>query len=334
MATIGYDSQVGQGAATFQSTDTHRLMDGFGTYTPSSAETVTEVGIQKRTIDSVNIEIGVYRTDTKALIGSAVVNSSASVDRVVTATSFSLSAGVTYAVGFRFIGSTTAQISYLSSASHESALTGASALANPFVTTVSDSTKFGIFATSLVPTSIDTIDDPIKVGTPINITTSGLGTLTTASTVGGDAVTAVNAPSGDGTITYSFTNGVLGPLMGTVSVVASDGTNTATATGKTLQTINGYTSRILAGLDRSATSLGSDPAINDGDEIHAPNLGGGTLAINGLFTSVPFGTYSGFWKRDVVDGKMYTFTVIISSSGVSILKSKTYNIGIGISTTF
>ena len=166
--------------------------------------------------------------------------------------------------------------------------------------------------------TIDTIDNPITVGTPFNLTTTGLGTLTTASTIGGVPVTAANAPSGDGTLTYSFTNGVLGPLMGTVSVVASDGTNTATATGKTLQTMSGYTSIVLASLDRSATSLGSEPAINNGDEVHAPNLGGGTLAATGLFTSVLFGTYSGFWKRDATDGKMYTFTVILSSTGTTV----------------
>lgn len=166
-------------------------------------------------------------------------------------------------------------------------------------------------------TSIDTIDSTITVGTAFNLTTTGLGTLTTASTVGGVPVTAANASGGDGALTYSFTNGALGSLMGTVSVVASDGTNTATATGKTLQTISGYTSIVLASLDRSSTSLGSDPAINNGDEIHSPNLGGGTLAANGLFSNVPFGTYSGFWKRDATDGKMYTFTVIFSQLGVS-----------------
>lgn len=319
MATIGYDSQVGLGAYTFQNTDTHRLMDGYGTYTPTSTETVTEVGVQKRTGDTVNVQVGVYRTDTKALIGSAVVSSSAAVTRVVTSTSFSLSSGVTYAIAFRAIAASTVQIAYLSNASHESALTGASALANPFVNTVTDSTQYGIFATSVASTSVDTIDNPITVGTAFNLTTTGLGTLTTASTIGGVPVTAASAPSGDGTLTYSFTNGALGPLMGTVSVVASDGTTTATAAGKTLQTISGYTSRVLSGLDRSATSLGSDPAINDGDEIHAPSLGGGTLSVAGLFSSVPFGTYSGFWKRDATDGKMYTFTVILSSSGTSIV---------------
>lgn len=175
-----------------------------------------------------------------------------------------------------------------------------------------------LYLSASASTTIDTIDNPITVGTAFNLTTTGLGTLTTASTIGGVPVTAASAPSGDGTLTYSFTNAALGPLMGTVSVVASDGTNTATATGKTLQTMSGYTSIVLASLDRSSTSLGSDPAINNGDEVHAPNLGGGTLAATGLFTSVPFGTYSGFWKRDATDGKMYTFTVILSSTGTTV----------------
>lgn len=186
---------------------------------------------------------------------------------------------------------------------------------------------FALKAASAAAT-VDTIDNPITVGTAFNLTTTGLGTLTTASTIGGVPVTAASAPSGDGTLTYSFTNAVLGPLMGTVSVVAGDGTLTATATGKTLQTMTGYTSRVLASLDRSSTSLGSDPAINNGDEIHAPNLGGGTLAATGLFSNVPFGTYTGFWKRDATDGKMYTFDVTFAA--VSGRKQISIGIGIGL----
>jgi hypothetical protein len=79
--------------------------------------------------------------------------------------------------------------------------------------------------------SINSIDDPIEVGsTGIAITTTGLDTLTSL-TFGGKSFTSISAPSGDGTANCpQFTDGGNYPAYGEVEIIAGDGNNTASTT--------------------------------------------------------------------------------------------------------
>lgn len=308
MATIGIDSQVDLGAAGFSDTSQHFIMDGIGTYTPSSAETVTEVGIQKRLNDSVNVEIGIYRVDTNALIGSAIVNSSAESTRVVTATSISLTSGVTYCVGFRFIGSSTAMISYSGAASNTSALTGASALANTFVENGVEDTKFGIFAiTASSGPTVTISESQLNVGgTGYYGTTAGMGIVTSIS--GGEITSALV-----GSFTFDileFENNVTYSEFGNVIFEVSDGTLTA-SDEVPLSVMSGYNSQIITSLSSSPDSIHSqlvgftlkigNTLYGDSSEI--------TLYDDTTYAAAPTGTIY-IWNRDVDTNVMNRITII------------------------
>lgn len=160
-------------------------------------------------------------------------------------------------------------------------------------------------------------------GTGYNATTTGLGTVTslTNATITG---TSANA------FTYSmnsFQNGVVYLPMGLQTQTASDGTNSANNTS-TIATMSGYTAVTLGTMNTGAWSLGKDTAFISGNVVHLPTAAG-TLNTDGTLTDYVFGSYSG-WMRETSTGKMWSFTLTVTNSGVSTSNLSRYNIGIGI----
>lgn len=177
-----------------------------------------------------------------------------------------------------------------------------------------------IYTPGGVSPTIDTIGT-VRPGQSVSITTTGLGTLTTATTIGGKNILSASAPSGDGTITAAdFVSGVSYPAMGTVTVAASDGTNTATKTDATLATYADHLTVTLATpFDESEFSLFSAWPPGDppqaGEVVHFPNDGTGVVNYNLSLTDFAEGTHT-FWVRRY-DGIMYSFDADISASGVT-----------------
>jgi hypothetical protein len=118
----------------FTTTNNHIIQNGYATYTPGSAENITDVGFHS---DGSNgngtMEIGVYRVDTLAKVASANVSNTGS-GRFTASLSGALSAGVAYCVAWRCVANTASYNVYQASAAALSALDGTSALANPFST--------------------------------------------------------------------------------------------------------------------------------------------------------------------------------------------------------
>jgi hypothetical protein len=200
--------------------------------------------------------------------------------------------------------------------------------------------RIGQFGADLATQTIDTLGDDntnVRVGATEDVTTTGLGTLTTASTIGGKAVASVSAPSGDGTVTLaSFVDGQTYPAMGTQSCVMSDGSLTAT-TNRNLTTMDGWQYVTVSGLDTGDFSLGK--AFTGGDtpsQLHVIDDGVGTLNADGTLTDWPeSGVYTAWARMNAgtyTEGTMKTFTFTVTAGGVVILGfGLTKNwIGIGI----
>jgi hypothetical protein len=153
MPTIGFDTTTGFGAATRPTTDPHFALTlaAGGAFTPSDSQEVYEVGFYSDTTPFASVQIGVIRADTLALIASGTVTASGSGRNVVSITPVALTTGVTYAVCWRIATEGTLYINPvgLDRGIRNSALTGANALANPFVNNgAALQTEFAIFATT------------------------------------------------------------------------------------------------------------------------------------------------------------------------------------------
>jgi hypothetical protein len=135
MPTIGYDSTTDLGGINLVTTDVHLIMDTYLTHTPGSAENLTLVGFHTDGAGgNGTLEIGVYRVDTLARIATANVSNTGS-GRFTAAISGALSSGVEYCVGMRVVSDTASYRAYYEpTPTHLSALTGSSALADPFST--------------------------------------------------------------------------------------------------------------------------------------------------------------------------------------------------------
>lgn len=150
MPTIGFDTTVGFAPSARTTADPHFLINLAGTHTPGSAETITEVGFHGDAGGLGTFEIGVYRTDTLALIVSAQVTSTGT-NRFVTSVSAAISAGVTYAIAWRCVSDAYAQINAIGSdqGTRNTGLTGANALAATFTDTgPAITSQFAFFATT------------------------------------------------------------------------------------------------------------------------------------------------------------------------------------------
>lgn len=176
--------------------------------------------------------------------------------------------------------------------------------------------------------TIDSLDNPLNVGGIHGITTTGLGTLTTATTFGGKNIASANSPGGDGTITFpGFVVGQTYPPMGQVNVIASDGTNTATAV-RNLETMPGWQYVVVGSLDRGQWSLGKAFVTGENPlELHVVDDGTGILNDDGTLTNWSASGVFTCWARmaaggGFIAGEMTSFTFSIVESGVVINKTK------------
>lgn len=147
--TIGDDSTAAGGGADIATTDTHKLMTNYGTYTATTNDQVTTIGFRAPgTAFYGDLEIGVYRTDTLALVASATVTSTAEGRFTTAITPVALTNGVTYAVAFRNADSTDVSVwrGYQDPAGAASDLTGSSALAATFTNNANHFQRLSIFA--------------------------------------------------------------------------------------------------------------------------------------------------------------------------------------------
>ncbi|HTF96743.1 MAG TPA: hypothetical protein VL995_11470 [Cellvibrio sp.] len=155
----------------------------------------------------------------------------------------------------------------------------------------------------------------IRVGQTEPITTSNLGTLTSAS-FGSKAFASFAAPGGDGNVTLGgFVDGETYPAMGTLTVAAGDGTATASKVDATLDTMPDWQWVNVSAIDTTEFSLGK--AFGGGDlptQLHVIDDGVGVLNSNGTLTNWPVGTYTcwarmaaGTWPAGTM--KSFTFTV-------------------------
>lgn len=153
MPTIGFDSALAD-PGDRASTDNHFAMTILGTYTPSVAEEITEVGFHTHAgaVNFGQIQVGVYRVSTLALIASATVTSTTTGRFATSITPVAISSGVEYAIGWRTISATVgvAQLGVgVDVGIRNTGLTGADALANPFVSAgAAIQTEFSVFATT------------------------------------------------------------------------------------------------------------------------------------------------------------------------------------------
>lgn len=154
MPTIGFDSALSD-AGDRSSGDNHFAMTIAGTYTPSVAEEITEFGFHTHAgaVNFGQIQIGVYRVSTLALIASATVTSATTPGRFTQPiTPVAISAGVEYAIGWRTISASVGvaqQGMGVDVGIRNTGLTGTNTLANPFVSAGSPiQTQFSLFATT------------------------------------------------------------------------------------------------------------------------------------------------------------------------------------------
>ena len=178
-----------------------------------------------------------------------------------------------------------------------------------------------VFEVVTTPVSqlIDSISSPMRVGESISITTTGLGSLTTATTIGGLAVASASAPSGDGTVTcWSFVDGAVRPAMGSVIVIASDGTNSTSGTTVPLTTMTGYTYVTASGILYDNYSLAKAfPSVVEGDQVHIETPAGASLLPNLNLVDFPDGTYQAWWRNSTT-GVMTQLIVYIAEGGAVI----------------
>lgn len=173
--------------------------------------------------------------------------------------------------------------------------------------------------------TIDALGDgntTVRVGGTHSVNTTGLGALTTASTIGGKAISSASAPSGDGTITLAgFVNGETYPAMGTVTCIMTDDTLSASV-NRTLDTIPGWQWVTVAGLDRGEWSLGKAFAEDETPEqLHVIDDGVGILNPDGTLTEWPDTGTFGAWARMAAGGpysvgEMVYFTFTVNSGGI------------------
>lgn len=176
-----------------------------------------------------------------------------------------------------------------------------------------------------LPTTTLTLATPVRVGgTGYAAVTTGLGPVTSLTNA------AITSTSSNAFIysMNSFVNNVFYLPMGMQAQTASDGTEIAASTSD-IQTLNGYNYvTAVAPLNLGAFSLAKDPAFIAGVVVHWPTSAG-TINANMTLTDFVYGTYS-CWLRDI-DGKMYSFTLNVTPSGISTDTGKIIlNIGIGI----
>ncbi len=162
--------------------------------------------------------------------------------------------------------------------------------------------------------AINTIDAIVYVGEPFDATTEGLGTLTTASTVGGKAVAVANAPAGDGDLTpASFVDTATYPDFTTQEVALTDGIRVAKK-NVTLAPPSTQSARKI-------TSVGSGPGnmadyityvIDDTFIFDLPatlSVVSNDVSASGYITSSFTGTQT-MWHRADATGVMTQLTVI------------------------
>lgn len=150
MPTIGFDTSTGFAPSARTTADPHFLLNLAGTHTPGSAETITEVGFYGDAGDVGTFEVGVYRTDTLALIVSAQVTSTGT-GRFATSVSAAISAGITYAMAWRCVADAYALINSIGTdqGTRNTGLTGANALAATFTDSgPAITSQFAFFATT------------------------------------------------------------------------------------------------------------------------------------------------------------------------------------------
>jgi hypothetical protein len=171
--------------------------------------------------------------------------------------------------------------------------------------------------TEAVATTIDTITDPINVGGIVSITTTGLGSLTSASTIAGTAVSSASAPGGDGTLTcWGFVDGEVRPAMGSAIVIATDGVLSTDGTSVELTTMSGSRYVNASGIIYNSYSLASAfPLVVEGDQVHIETPELATLEESLNLVDFPDGVYVAWW-RSADTGVMTQATITISPGGV------------------
>lgn len=187
----------------------------------------------------------------------------------------------------------------------------------------SDSNILSVTTTLGDPTAIDSLGESgkIRVGTVVEIETTGLETLTDETTVNGIAVVGVNAPDGDGTITTAgFVDGEISydPMGTDVECVARDETKAANTTLE-LDTFEGWQWKDIVDFDADSMPLGAVFTAPDiPTQIHLPNNGVGVLNEDGTLTKWPLGSTTG-WARmpegTWPEGTMKQFTFTASGGG-------------------
>jgi len=164
-ATIGNDVRFASGY-TGSSSDAHYL-----SYATSESrvavvgENVTAVGFWfvGNFPSGEQVEVGVYRKDTLAEIGSATVSRviGGGDERAIASVSWALTPGIEYIVAFRFINTVNTAREFVASGHAKlSAATGATPLADPFVISTSTGNRYGVFA--ITDAASGTVCNPIS----------------------------------------------------------------------------------------------------------------------------------------------------------------------------
>jgi hypothetical protein len=136
MAYIGQNNEAGMSSNPRTSSSAQLLLDGNGTYSPSSSEEVFRVGFYCTNYILSDVEIAVYDitggTSGATLVGSQVITAaeltSSSWNTKTLSSPLTLTTGNTYAVGFKVNGTGNVALvtSYLSNGCSTETLTGAS----------------------------------------------------------------------------------------------------------------------------------------------------------------------------------------------------------------
>lgn len=184
MATIGYNSLTSVTGETRDTSTPHFILDVNGTYTPTVNQVLVKAGVwvpASPPNPAGQIEIGVYRVDNEARIGTVTVTcGNPGVDTAYEANfagTITLTAGVEYCYAWRVVADATVMRwdTGSSTGDRNSGVTGATPLQNPFGST-------GEGLTSLWAMYVITADSggsPATISAP---TPSGtIGTQTTAT---------------------------------------------------------------------------------------------------------------------------------------------------------
>lgn len=174
-------------------------------------------------------------------------------------------------------------------------------------------THLAVVVSEAAATSVSLTTPVVVGGTGYSATTSGLAAVTSLTN-------ATITGTGSNSFTYSMNswqNGVAYLAIGASRTqTASDGSASAGGT-ITLNPPAGYTTVTLVNpIDTGDYALGKDPAFVSAAQVSLPTSAG-TLNADSTLTDYVFGTYAG-WMRDPADGKMYSFTLSVTNSGISI----------------